>query len=212
MSTHFPHRKKIADWYEADSRVLNDVLYAMCRRHPAHHHAKEVWAKVLVIGRVYASGIERLLHGGELTPVVETLLGAARWLDPELAALRKRRDDVRLADLPAIAGLHGKLVALLGAHTRDGNLPRSFVSKYLHFHARCVPIYDGIASRRLHSRGWYPWSQTHGREHPAPVDADERYWRYAVRLAHMADDWRAEGLQPSTRTLDHYLLRYPSEP
>ena len=51
---------------------LNSVLYAMCEESPSHRGRGAIRAKVVIIGRTYASGLERHCKGG-LGPVVDVL-------------------------------------------------------------------------------------------------------------------------------------------
>src|SRR5437899_11357794 len=52
--------------YAIDNTVWNlgnDVLYDLCRNHPKHRRVEVVAAKVWLIGRSYATGLERLKRG-----------------------------------------------------------------------------------------------------------------------------------------------------
>src|SRR5258708_33358376 len=53
-----PQKIKIAiGKHEQD--LSNEILYAMCRRYPAHTHRNEIFAKISIIGRVYAASLQR---------------------------------------------------------------------------------------------------------------------------------------------------------
>ena len=210
MASEWPDYKRYLRDYERYSRRLNGVLYKMCEDMPGHTVDGEVWAKVWIIGRAYASGIERHAADG-LDPIVAALRSSARWLDRGLASLRAL-DPIPSRDrLPDIAQLHGRLVGIVAKHTRDGNQVRSFVSKYLHFHAPVVPIYDSVVSQTIRSRSWYPWSRRLTAEHPTPTNADEVYWRHCVRIARIVEDWQAAGLEPTARNIDTYVYRWKAE-
>jgi len=205
MTTNWPGYGRYLGTYERDSRKMNGVLYQMCSDMPLHTDEGDVWAKAWIIGRSYASGIERHAADG-LKPVVGVLRRSAPWLDQGLAALRKfDPPEPTHAGLPEIAALHGRLSHALAKCTRDGNQVRSFVAKYLHFHAPVVPIYDSSVGSQVRARGWYPWRRAWTTQHPTPAGADGEYWRHCVRIAFLAEDWRAEGLDPTARKIDTYV-------
>lgn len=208
---------KKSDWprYEEYARRhgrrwsrLNDVLYAMCRTMPAHEDVSEIHAKVGIIGRTYASGIERHAASG-LDPIVDTLRRCARWLDPALADLGRRDRAPRRDDIARLTSVHGRVLGEIVKCTRSGNRPRSFVSKYLHFHAPVFPIYDSVVAGKIQRRDWYPWSARLSREYRAelPRLRDDVYWRFVVRIVQIAEDWEAAGLEPTARKIDTYLYQ-----
>ena len=47
------------DDYAQGWRAIDETLYHLCRDHPHHDHRPWVNAKILIIGRTYATGIER---------------------------------------------------------------------------------------------------------------------------------------------------------
>jgi hypothetical protein len=207
MTSQFPHFDRAQTEYDLYSRQLNDVLYGMCRDWPTHEDRGQVWAKVWIIGRSYASGLERHANDG-LGMVVDRLFRNRRSLDRLTSELRELDAEVTFPSIAKAARVHGYLLNKLLPHMREGNRPRSFVAKYLHFHAPCIPIYDSVVSGRISSRKWYPWKRQWTSDFPPPPAADKEYWAYCVRLAHMADDWRAEGMMPDARMLDYYLLTF----
>ncbi|MEW5826372.1 MAG: hypothetical protein AB1778_06020, partial [Candidatus Bipolaricaulota bacterium] len=52
------YRRAVAD-YEHSWRATDEALYDLCRRHPDHADQAGVNAKLWIIGRTYATGIER---------------------------------------------------------------------------------------------------------------------------------------------------------
>jgi hypothetical protein len=48
--------------------------------------------------------------------------------------------------LTQIISIHVGLLATVQSALRKGQTPRSFVSKYLHFHNPVVPIFDSVAA------------------------------------------------------------------
>jgi len=98
--------------------------------------------------------------------------------------------------------------------TRDEHGIRSFVAKYLHFHAPVFPIYDSIAKSVIIRRkkvevdfdGFYPWLPSWTPEFPCPAGADLEYWRFCVRIGLMQRDWKNNKFAPTARHLDICLL------
>lgn len=180
----------------------------MCERHPAHKRFDEVMAKVIIIGRTYASGIERHAAQDGLRGVVRTLVESGAWLDPLLDDLRAIGDVPTTETVSALASAHGRVLsAIARADTRDGNRPRSFVSKYLHFHGRCFPIFDSLAQTRIFRRGWMKWPPQ-SQSLIQPPHSDPTYWRFCGRIAELAGLWQAEAIDdpPTSRNLDTFLL------
>lgn len=191
--------------FMARNAHLNRVLYDMCDAAPSHHEPSQVRAKVVIIGRSYASGLERHLSRG-LDAVTDALVASHRWLGDALGDLRGHEDHVPTdARLAAITGLHARLLRKLEPLTRNGNSVRSFVSKYLHFHAPVVPIYDQYADAALSD--WYTWRD--GPKSAMPKGVDEPYWRHCVRTAFVADEWQRLGIGPATaRRIDDYAIAW----
>lgn len=190
---------------------LNDVLYRMCDQMPEHGEPGEVRAKVVIIGRTYAAGLERHT-GGDIQAVTTALVKTSGWLDPAISELRVLGKDDHFPTferLNAIARTHKRMTDALGRLARNGNSLRSFVSKYLHFHAPVVPLYDQYAAACL--RDWYPW-----RTVIAPVvpigKIDGVYWQHCVRVANVVDEWTRLKLDkppigpPTARNIDSYAL------
>jgi hypothetical protein len=144
--------------------LYNNILYEMCRDYPNHTDPSEIFAKLLMIGRVYAASLERRkgkqsqYRGDEffLKCAVPTLSRSA--IDSWFAELRIAATDVRYRERQNIRltlAIHFKLLTKL--KTISGMNNRSLTSKYLHFHfPNAFYIYDSraVASlRRLEDRG-----------------------------------------------------------
>lgn len=183
---------------------LNAVLYRMCAEMPAHDVETEVRAKVVIIDRTYAAGLGRHSDGG-IVPATRALVASRKWLDKDLRILNTMTDHQPSLDrIVQIATIHARVQKALGKVTRDGSGVRSFVSKYLHFHAPVVPIYDQYANAEM--KGWYRWPPN-----PAliakPPDVDETYWRHCVRHSFVVEEWRRLKIGPPTaRAIDTYAL------
>lgn len=195
-----PHQRVFA----ARNGRLNAVLYRMCEEMRGHRDRGMIRAKVAVVGRTYASGLERHIKGG-LDRVATTLLTARPWLDKEISSLRRMRDhEPTIERIAAIATTHARLQRALQAVTRNRNNVRSFVSKYLHFHAPVVPIFDQYANLELTC--WYRWPPRPELV-KMPRGVDGTYWRHCVRTAFVVDDWRRLNIGPPTaRAIDDYAI------
>jgi hypothetical protein len=191
----------------------------MCADHPDHRDENAIRAKVVIIGRAYAAGLERHVKG--IPIVTETLRASSGWLDNELRRLRTwdPQPIPTLERINTIAAVHGRLQRALGKVTRKGHNVRSFVSKYLHFHARVVPIFDQYAAAAL--TDWYRWPPRAMSSHDdpyrelvkvgskVPVGVDITYWRHLVRTAFVVQDWqRARYSTPTARAIDTYALAW----
>lgn len=185
--------------------ALNEALYGLCDQYPDHSDRAATRAKVVIIGRTYATGLER--HVESVDDVGAVLYKARSWLDVGTSGLRSKRDhEPAVERIHRIALLHARVQRALGAITRNGNSVRSFVSKYLHFHAPVVPIFDHYASAAMAS--WYRWPPKH-EVGTRPARADESYWRHLVRSAFVVDEWRRLGIaSPTARAIDSYAIAW----
>lgn len=190
------------------------TLHDLFERFPLHDDAAQVAAKVFLLGRSYATGIERHVRQTRtakgMDVVVDALLGAGEAVDDLIRPLRHSDEVPARESMPEIARAHYKLTRILARVTR-GTTPRSFAAKYLHFHASGVPIYDSIAQSTITSKDlWRYWigRPTVGSLDVPPRGVDEAYWAYCQRLILLAEAWREQGVDslPTARNLDIYLL------
>jgi len=127
----------------------NQTLYDLCRKHPDHRSVDVIVAKMWLIGRSYASSIERRRDSRStkgddfyLDTVGPTMkrAGVDKWFD----AIR----ELRRPNLSVVVPVHKRLTDVF----RDisGLEMRSLASKYLHFHfPKAVYIYDERAGRAI---------------------------------------------------------------
>jgi hypothetical protein len=127
----------------------NQTLYDLCRKHPDHRSVHVIVGKIWLIGRSYASSIER-------RPDSQSVKGDDFYLDtvgPRIkrAGIDKWFDDIRRLRRPdpsVVVPVHKQLTDLFREITRLEM--RSLASKYLHFHfPRAVYIYDERAGRAI---------------------------------------------------------------
>ncbi len=207
-----------SDWSEFDEfrerwkryEKWDAVLTDLCTTSSKHTSRADVYAKVYLIGRSYQTGIERhALPDGTgnngMDSIAERFLSCSGQLDSLIADLGTLGDEPTKANIEAVCKSHCKVIELLNGATRNDVVPRSFASKYLHFHAPVVPIYDAYASATIARRDWKAWT---GIDAPNSSidDVDPEYWNFCRRVARMADSWRTNKLRPTARNLDIYLL------
>src|SRR4051812_35154771 len=139
---------------------MEKTLSRLGRENPDHARRSSVCAKLWIIGRTYATGIERKVattgsQGSSMSQVTDLFLSHAPEIDGLFDELREITEPLDLVRLKAIVSIHGRLVSLLCPITRKNQSTRSFVSKYMHFHNPAVPIYDSVATAAL--RGLIRW-------------------------------------------------------
>jgi hypothetical protein len=108
--------------------------------------------------------------------------------------------------MASIVEQHGRLTHLLQKATTDGKAPRSFASKYLHFHRPVVPIYDEYARQAIARRVRWESSYT---PFPLPPHGDPEYWNYCVRFFRLYDACRQAGTDATVKELDAFLWAVP---
>jgi hypothetical protein len=190
--------------------ILDDTLRTLCIDHPDHKTHNGVSAKVWIIGRTYATQIERMVPsdkgpGSSMSKVVKLLLKNGAKVDGWITGIRKdgpeTLDD---ADIQSYVAAHGQLATLVRSIThKKKSVPRSFVSKYLHFHRPIVPIYDSVAAAALNKL--LPWRQAFDCGQLVDEE-DELYRQYVMQLRQLNGAAVHAGLSPATRELDEYLL------
>ncbi|MGB8685613.1 MAG: hypothetical protein WCD12_22225 [Candidatus Binatus sp.] len=195
--------------YQKDWKALDNVLYQLCKDHPRNDLPPSVYAKVFIIGRSYSSGIERLVSKTKeqpsgMTRVADELIAHGQTVDRLFEHLRSIRLPMTTTAWEQIVSSHGQFVAMLKPLTADGKSPRSFASKYLHFHFPIVPIYDSKAE----------WSLMHFEGGPEvvrlptsenPNGADGSYSWLVERFGNLWEQVRSSGQTPTVKHIDHYL-------
>jgi hypothetical protein len=207
-----------AEEYRKRIEWSDGILYRMCKGDPQHAKVDRVQGKLSLIGRSYATGLERLLktdkkQSGNLNAWVDYFGRRAKTLDSIVVRVRRERAPLDPDKLWRIAELHGEFSDVLRAHeslrpTKSGKgklTPTSFVSKYLHFHNPVVPIYDSWAAagaRRHRLLG-----SAKGTLGSSPEGSDPDYGQFLRRFwcVYQAG-CEALGYWPSVRHLDRYLL------
>jgi hypothetical protein len=200
-------RRAVAE-YDCSWRATDEALYALCRRHPGHADQAGVNAKLWIIGRTYATGIERKIpangkQGGSMSQLADHLLNHARQVDDIFRRLRQLAEPLDPHKLRAIIDLHGRFIALIQPVVHQNQSPRSFASKYMHFHNPAVPIIDTYAEAAC--RKMIRWHKSFCL-FDLPIGADEYYAWYVLRFWQLYRQARAAGLELTVKYLDYYLL------
>jgi len=184
----------------------NQVLYSLCQDHPKHDRGDVIIAKVWLIGRSYASAIERRKNAQDTSDdFYETIVVAnikKSKLDQWLAALPERMTDP-WTELGSIITVHKRLMDLFSEMT--GLEKRSLASKYLHFHRPDLFfIYDSRAKESINKI-------TPRLNQIAKIkaeDQDREYHAFCRRAQCMREDTNNQfGRNLNPRQLDKILLR-----
>jgi hypothetical protein len=124
-------------------------------------------------------------------------------VDKVLCSLRGVNEPLTPGKLTKILDAHGRLVRIVQGVLRKGQTPRSFVSKYLHFHNHAVPIFDGIAvgAARKHYR-----RKKESEALQIPAAADKQYADFFLRFWRLYQEAQDSGVRVSVKLLDNYLL------
>jgi hypothetical protein len=190
--------------------VLMETLYRLCRENPDHSDLPGSNAKIWLVGRGLATGVERQIaaaggQGSSLGRLCEHVYAKHKQADEIIAPLRELEEPLDSQKLCRIIEAHGRFCRLIQPVLREGRSARSFAAKYLHCHAPVVPIFDSIASRNL-SR-ICPCPQVALK---MPKRADASYHGFALRFWHLYNAAREMRPDVTVRQLDLYLLSLPS--
>jgi hypothetical protein len=121
-------------------------------------------------------------------------------IDQWLVQLAQVEEPLTGSNIDRILTIHGLILHLLKGLTIDGQSARSFVSKYLHFHNRVVPIYDSVAD------GFLPKLVRLRKDQiQKAANADEWYAAYVSRFAKLYEA-ASQHTAVTVRLLDYYLI------
>jgi hypothetical protein len=200
--------------FDQDWGAVDELLYQVCREHPGHTDRRWTTAKVALIDRAYAAGLERRVSPPEGQQAIVVIADYCHLhgaeIDEILQPLHQIEEPLSLEDMVTIVAVHGRLTELLVGVTTDGKSPRSFVSKYLHFHHPTVPIYDSYALAGIvHAVRWdaslIPFACPPGGDRVA-----DGYYRFCVRFWRLLEACRKAGREVSVKSLDGYLWSVPT--
>jgi len=185
----------------------NEVLYSLCANYPDHSDPDVVVAKLWLIGRAYASPLERgrptprapkneAFYTGHAVPIV-----LASPMDAWLRELN--RTTLSWDTLAHVIAVHSRFTDLLCSISTRAH--RSLASKYLHFHRpELFFIYDSRAAAAVRSECKRPRQiSLHAGE------ADAAYALFARRCLELTETLTPQAPVPVTpRVVDRYLLEY----
>ena len=195
--------ERIREW-----EVTERTLYDLCRKHPNHDSANEVNAKLWIIGRTYATGVERTIktdgkQGGSLAKPSRHLVRNREKMAKITGCLSEVREPLDRGKLRTIVKAHGHFVNLIRPILSFDRSLRAFASKYLHFHCPAVPVYDSWAVRAL--RKEYRWSDDFI-IFQLPAKVDEEYAYFVMRFWQLYQEAQVVTKQARVKDLDNYLL------
>ncbi len=193
--------------YKKNYELLNQILYDLCKKHPNHRDMAAINAKLWIIGRSTASGIERMIkskgvQGSSLGQLGDHIYKNQRTVESIFRQLAAITEPLTPEKLKIIITEHGRFVDLLAQKLRKNQSPRSFASKYMHFHCPAVPIYDSYASRELFSYRWNDRYEIFER----PAGADETYYYFIIYFWQLYQNFKKSVKTVNVRLLDCYLL------
>ena len=208
MRIYLNEYKKASADYKDNWALLNEILYKMCKNHYFHKDLSTINAKVWIIGRTLATGIERMIsssgaQGDSLGQLARHMYKNRRILDSIFYRLSSIREPLTTPKLKVIVMEHGKFVRLLAEILRDNQSARSFASKYMHFHCPSVPIYDRYANGEL--RRICRWEDSY-ELFDLPKGADEEYYYFVLRFWQLYKKIKESVKSTNSRLIDCYLL------
>lgn len=202
--------QKYKDHYLQNWTLNDDTLYSLCQKNYSHDSKNHINAKLWIIGRTYATGIERKIktnryQGGSLSQLARHLYENRDKVNAIFDKLSKITSVSLLTvqKLEKIVALHGEFSHLIKDITRENQSPRSFVSKYMHFHCPVVPIYDGFASRTLER---FQRRDDSLKVFIKPVIADDDYYWFVLRFWGLYQKASKVVDVEKVKHLDYYLL------
>jgi hypothetical protein len=196
--------------YEKKWKTSDEVLYGLCKEFPDHKDQGGVNAKLLVIGRSYNTGIERQIkaikskgtRGSSMEQLAEHIWKNHHKVNGIFENLSTVKEPLCESNLKTIVQAHKELCQLVQRLRTIRGTPRSFVSKYLHFHYPAVPIYDTVAASRLGEI--IPWKAADAAFLP-PERSDKDYRCFVALFWQFYQDTQKEVAVVSVKLLDNYL-------
>jgi len=201
------YEKALMD-YQKNWELQNKILYTLCKNHPHHSDFQTINAKIWLIGRSYATGIERMIlshgeQGSSLSQLSRHMYKNRKTLDSIFTKLSPIKEPLNRDKLKVIVNEQGRFVKILGQMLRDNRSARSFASKYLHFHCPAIPIYDSLANKEL--RKMFRWNDDF-EIFNKPAPADEDYYYFIMRFWQLYREMRKREKNVNVRFIDCYLL------
>jgi len=194
--------------YQSFYKAIDEVLYELPRQYPGHSLKENIIVKLNIIGKTYDTGIARAIKtkgdpGSSMTQLENHFWNNREFIDGLFNELSGITAPLEPQKLEQIVKLHGLLLRNIMKITRKNRRPRSFVSKYMHFHCPEVPIYDSYASEIMTSL--VHWNDDI-EIFDIPSGADEWYWDYSMRFYELYHTIRKQRPDATVKLVDCYLL------
>jgi hypothetical protein len=208
---------RTCDAYHERWEPLDVEIRHVCEdRCKGHGSLAVTLPKVLIVDGAYNGGLSRCLNA-KGDPHFSAPVAVARWMctpdgaritDEAIAGVSLAKTPDMMAFLRSCLLGHGSLVHELRSLGDSGKLPRSFVSKYLHFHNRDYIIYDrdtdAVLSKLLAGVGGLRKADcVFGPTDPGT--SDDTYCDYLRRFRYLAAAGRSIRPNVTIKELDNFL-------
>jgi hypothetical protein len=195
-----------AKYHKEQGELIDRILYTLCVNYPDHKAIGEINAKLWLIGRGFATGIERQIRssgtqGSSLSKLAEHLLRNRTEIDAIIASLRQLSEPLDLDKLPGIVQEHGKFCRILSGITKHRK-PVSFASKYLHFHSSAVPIFDSW----VYGQAWKMRDREKLKAFPMPKGANPDFYWYCLCFWQVYSELRKLRPDVTVRLTECFLM------
>ncbi len=181
----------------------DNILYRMCEDYPDHSVYAWVNAKVEIIGRAYQTGIERQIIGNDaIRKLTNYVFKRGKDFDREISNIRGIEKNEPLKVMKQIIDSHSTLVNVLKGITRDHRSPRSFISKYLHFHLSFVPVFDRYVTKNIKRHVGKKEIEKYNRYFKG---GDSDYSNYVKRLIVFSKNLEID-LLTNVKNLDYFIF------
>jgi hypothetical protein len=204
------YQQAIAD-YQASWKHIDDALRPIVRQ-LTWTTLPDVHTKVVFVDGVYRAGLVRVVGRGATMRCATALLAAAPKLQPSIVTLSAFNGKLNGKAAMAVTAVHGDMLSVLPT-SKKGKRPRSFASKFLHFHDPVVPLYDSqvrnnapslLALAGVSNADFGAASA----KYPRPPGTDTTYYEHVLRVLLL---WEAlavvlEPVALTVKGVDHMLF------
>jgi len=208
MKFHISNYDEATREYDNDWQAMDGVLYQLPKRFAGHRSRSNINIKLNIIGKTYNSGIGRLIKsqggpGSSYTQLGKCFQKNGKKIDRLLNELKGIKEPLTADKVEKIVSIHGRFLKLIRPIIRGKRAPRSFISKYMHFHCSAVPIYDSYASENVCSLvRWKDELEVFD----LPKEADNWYGWYVMRFFELYKMIKKQRPEATVKLVDYYLL------
>jgi hypothetical protein len=203
--------EKACDAYDERWKPLDDLMYRFFREHPGHSEIGQAYAKVVLVDRVYAAGLARLLRcGGTTDAIAMKIAKNAAKFDSAVGELPRCDSPLDEDRLGIVVKEHAAFIRLLKETGLVDKDARSFASKYLHFHCPVVPLYDNRVAKNIARNPFKAWLACNPTR--PEWQGDREYAGYCWKFLGLLRKLKEEGVEtPDVRRLDALVWGIPSD-